>query len=52
VLPPTADRPSETDLLFCGHHYRKLRPTLAAQGATILDISGHPLTVGEWPDPA
>jgi hypothetical protein len=52
VLPPSASRPDETDLLFCGHHYRGLLPALAAHGATILDISGHPQTSGAWPDPA
>jgi hypothetical protein len=52
VLAPSACRPSETDLLFCGHHYRGLLPALAAQGATILDIGGQPLTAGSWPDPA
>lgn len=51
VLPPSANRPGETDLLFCGHHYRQLLPALAAEGATILGISGHPLTAGPWPDP-
>jgi hypothetical protein len=51
VLPPSASRPDNTDLLFCGHHYRALLPALAAQGATILGISGHPLTMGSWPDP-
>jgi hypothetical protein len=51
VLPPSASRPSETDLLFCGHHYRQSLPGLAAEGATILDFSGYPLTAGAWPDP-
>ncbi|MGH3304660.1 MAG: DUF7455 domain-containing protein [Streptosporangiaceae bacterium] len=50
VLPASASRPSATDLLFCGHHYRALLPALAARGATMLDISGHPLTAGVWPD--
>jgi hypothetical protein len=52
VLPPSAGRLTETDLLFCGHHYRGLLPALAGQGATIFDIGGHPLTAGAWPDPA
>jgi hypothetical protein len=51
VLPPSAGRPTDTDLLFCGHHYRALLPALAAQGVTILGIGGHPLTEGDWPDP-
>jgi hypothetical protein len=50
VLPPSADRPSATDLLLCGHHYRASLPSLTARGATMLDISGHPLIAGAWPD--
>jgi hypothetical protein len=51
VLPPSARRRNATDLLLCGHHYRALLPALAEQGATLLDISGHRLTAGSWPDP-
>jgi hypothetical protein len=29
IMPPTAPRPAETDLLLCGHHYRVSRHTLA-----------------------
>ncbi len=50
MLPPSASRPSQTDLLLCGHHFRASWPTLAARGATLLDLGGHPLTAGAWPD--
>jgi hypothetical protein len=33
VMPPTAARPHETELLLCGHHYRASRTALAAAGA-------------------
>jgi hypothetical protein len=51
VLAPSASRPSATDLLLCGHHYRASLAALAARGATILDIGGHPLTADAWPEP-
>jgi hypothetical protein len=51
VLPPSAGRPSPTELLLCGHHYRASVGVLAAREATILDIGGHPLTAGAWPEP-
>jgi hypothetical protein len=51
VLPPSAGRPSATDVLLCGHHYRASVAALAAREATILDIGGHPLTAGAWPEP-
>jgi hypothetical protein len=37
LMPPTAGRPHETDLLLCGHHYRISKQALAAVGATVLD---------------
>jgi hypothetical protein len=33
LMPPTAARPDETDLLLCGHHYRASPDALAAAGA-------------------
>jgi hypothetical protein len=51
MLPPSAGRASATDVLLCGHHYRASLPALAARKATILDIGGHPLTAGAWPQP-
>ena len=35
VMPPTAARLRETDLLLCGHHYRASRDALAAAGAVV-----------------
>jgi hypothetical protein len=52
VIPPADGRQTATDLLLCVHHYRMSRAALAAIGATLLDISGHPLTAEEWPVPA
>jgi hypothetical protein len=51
VMPPSAGRLAATDLLLCAHHYRALLPALAAQGATILGMNGHPLAARAWPDP-
>lgn len=51
MLPPSAGRPSATDLLLCGHHYRASLVALTAREATLLDIAGHPLTAGAWPEP-
>jgi hypothetical protein len=51
VLPPSASRSSATDLLLCGHHYRASLAALTAREATILDIGGHPLSTGAWPEP-
>jgi hypothetical protein len=51
VLPPSAGRQSATDLLLCGHHYRAALAALTAREATILDIGGHSLTAGAWPEP-
>jgi hypothetical protein len=35
VMPRTAARPNETELLLCGHHYRASRTALAAAGAVV-----------------
>jgi hypothetical protein len=51
VLPPSAGRSNATDLLLCGHHYRASVTALAAREATILDLGGHLLTTGAWPEP-
>lgn len=42
-MPPSADRPHQTDLLLCGHHYRASKRALAAAGAVVAEI-GEP-----WP---
>jgi hypothetical protein len=43
VLPPRADRPSAPEILFCGHHYRRHRHRLLAQGAATYDCTGWPI---------
>ena len=38
VIPPTAARPHETELLLCGHHYRVARASLAAAHAAVSQL--------------
>jgi hypothetical protein len=38
VIPPTAARPHETELLLCGHHYRVSRAALAAAHANVSEL--------------
>jgi hypothetical protein len=40
VMPPTADRPHEIELLMCGHHYRVSRAALTAADATVSELPG------------
>ena len=40
IMPPTPDRPHETDLLLCGHHYRVSRQALAQAHASVCRLSG------------
>ena len=40
VMPPTADRPHETELLLCGHHYRVSRTDLSAAHASVHELAG------------
>jgi hypothetical protein len=47
VLPPAHDREHATELLLCGHHYRKSRAALAAAGAIVLDQRGVPVTIAD-----
>jgi hypothetical protein len=39
VMPPTADRPHETELLLCGHHYRVSRAALSAAHASVHELA-------------
>ena len=39
VVPPTAGRPHETELLLCGHHYRASRAALAAAHASVHELA-------------
>ena len=56
IMPPAAGRPHPTDLLLCGHHYRKSRMALAGAGAAVFTVAGAALasadrwTVGAEPD--
>ena len=47
-MPPTRTRPSKTDLLLCGHHYRVSRGSLAAVGAAVREIPGTPSDTAAW----
>ena len=38
VMPPTQDRPYETELLLCGHHYRVSRASLVAAHARVEEL--------------
>ena len=40
IMPPAPSRDHPTDLLFCGHHYRASRQSLAAAGALLYDATG------------
>jgi hypothetical protein len=51
ALPAPAGRLYATELLLCGHHYRKSRAALAAAGATIVERGGAPVTPHQaWAD--
>ena len=50
IIPPTAARPRETDLLLCGHHYRISRRALAAAHATVRQLPGTPADTAAWID--
>ena len=41
VIPPTAARAHETELLLCGHHYRVSRAALAAAHAAVSQLPEH-----------
>lgn len=40
VMPPSATRPHDTDLLLCGHHVRVSRAALRRAHATIRVLDG------------
>lgn len=48
VMPPTPDRPHETELLLCGHHYRVARGALAAAGARVKELPGSGADTTAW----
>jgi hypothetical protein len=38
IMPATAARPHDTELLLCGHHYRVSCLALAAASATVTEL--------------
>jgi hypothetical protein len=48
IMPPTAGRPHQTDLLLCWHHYRASRHTLAEARATALGADGTVIPDVDW----
>lgn len=48
VMPPTASRAHETELLLCVQHYRASRSALLAAGATVLGLDGTPVAADPW----
>jgi hypothetical protein len=48
VMPPTAARPHETELLLCGHHYRVSRAALAVAHATVSELPGSADDPSAW----
>ena len=48
VMPPTAGRPHETELLLCGHHYRLSRATLSAAHASVHELAGNSADPPAW----
>ncbi|HEY1323279.1 MAG TPA: hypothetical protein VGF32_23680 [Streptosporangiaceae bacterium] len=48
VMPPTAGRPHETELLLCGHHYRASRAALSAGHATVHELAGNSADPSTW----
>jgi hypothetical protein len=50
VMPPTADRPHETELLLCGHHYRASQAALSAAHASVHELAGNFADPSAWFD--
>jgi hypothetical protein len=48
ILPPTATRPNETELMLCGHHYRVARQALTAAHATVCELPWTPRDTAAW----
>ena len=40
IMPATASRAHETELLLCAHHYRVSRHALDAAGAVVIELPG------------
>jgi hypothetical protein len=48
VMPATASRPHETELLLCGHHYRVARAALSAAHASVQELAGNFADPSDW----
>jgi hypothetical protein len=48
IMPPTATRPHETELLLCGHHYRAARQALTAAHAAVCELPWTPRDTAAW----
>jgi len=48
LMPPTAARPNETELLLCGHHYLASRQALAVARARVRELPGTPGDTAAW----
>jgi hypothetical protein len=48
LMPTTAARPHETELLLCGHHYRASRQALAGARARVRELPGTPGDAAAW----
>jgi hypothetical protein len=48
ILPPTATRPHETELLLCGHHYRASRQALTAAHGAVCELPWTPRDTATW----
>jgi hypothetical protein len=42
IMPPSPQRPHETELFLCGHHSRVSRQALAEAGARLRDLRPEP----------
>lgn len=48
IIPATAGRPHDTDLLLCGHHYRVSRQVLTAADAQVEELDGSAGEQAAW----
>ena len=48
VMPPSARRPDEIELLLCGHHYRLSRAALSAAHASVHELAGNFADPSAW----
>ena len=48
LMPTSAARPHETELLLCGHHYLASRQALAVARARVRELPGTPGDTAAW----